>query len=55
MNEQGPELKLGALADEQPHSPVRKPWHAPEFMMSVITDAQHGGLVSTDVPVTQTS
>jgi hypothetical protein len=50
MNEQGPELKLGALADEQPRSSMRKPWHAPQVIKSTMDQTAHLGASFHDTP-----
>jgi hypothetical protein len=48
MNEQGTKLQPGALADGQPGSSVRKPWHTPQVILSKIDKTATGGASNGD-------
>jgi hypothetical protein len=48
MNEQGPKLQPDALADGQPGSSGRKPWHAPTVILSKMDQTAHLGASSSD-------
>ena len=48
MTEEDPELQSDAQEDGEAPKLVRKPWHAPQFMMSNIDGTNHGTISFAD-------
>lgn len=44
-----------AVSESAPAIPARRPWHAPQFMLSNLKDTEAGGLSTSDLPAVQQS